>query len=142
MKTSLAVVFGAALVMGAILAGCSGGSPAPASSAKSGTQSPPASNASPAETYRQAFEKPVTVNEAQSPGGERLTVQYAAMAICKAVDVPYQWDKSQNLAGDVCRRFIGSLNVSGMSAKQALTNVVSPLGARYEFDENGVYLCK
>jgi hypothetical protein len=142
MRTSLAVVLGLAFVMGAILIGCTGSNEGTAPAAKAGAQTPPAAAVSLAEQHRKALDQAVTVNAAESPGGERLTVQYAAIAICKAVGVPYQWDKSSSLAGDVCRRFIPPLNVSGVPGKQALTDLLSPLGVRFEVDDSGVYLCR
>jgi hypothetical protein len=142
MKTSHAVVLGLALIMGAILGGCTGANEGAAPAAKAGAQTPPAANLSPTEKYRQALNKPVTVNATQSPDASQLTVQYAAIAICKAAGVPYQWDKSSGLAGEVCRRFIAPLNVSGVPGKQVLTDLLSPLGIRFEVDENGVYLCR
>lgn len=95
-----------------------------------------------AEQYKSALEKPVTVSAAQSPDGSQLTVQYAAIAICNAAGVPYQFDKSRNLAGNQTGRFIPPLQLAGDPANQALSNLLAPLGLRYEVDDNGVYLCR
>ena len=94
------------------------------------------------EAYKLAMEKPVTVSATQSPDGAQLTVQYAVIAICEAAGVPYQWEKSAQLAGDVCRQFVSPLKVSGVSGKQALTDVLTPLGVHYEIDDQGVYVTR
>jgi len=140
MRTSCVAVL--VLAVGTVFAGCIGNGAKPSPAAKAGVQTPPAASVSSVDNYKQMLDKPVTVNAAQSSGGERLTVQYAAIAICKAAGVPYQWDKSASRAGDACRRFIAPLNVNGIPAKQALTDMLAPLGVRFEVDENGIYLSK
>ncbi|MCC6699439.1 MAG: hypothetical protein IT365_27690 [Candidatus Hydrogenedentes bacterium] len=114
-----------------------------------GTEQPPAPNApqtqagqASAAAYQTALDKPVTVSAAQSPDGAQLTVQYAAIALCEAAGVPYQWEKSRQLAGDVCSQFVPPLNVSGISGKQALTDLLTPLGVRYEIDGQGLYVTR
>lgn len=95
-----------------------------------------------AAAYQSAMERPLTVSAAQSPDGAQLTVQYAAIAICETAGVPYQWEKSRQLAGDVCSRFVSPLKVSGVSGRQALTDLLTSLGVRYEIDGQGVYMTR
>ena len=64
------------------------------------------------------------------------------MAICEAAGVPYQFEKSKSLAGDECRRFIAPLQVNGIPATQALSDLLTPLNLRYEIDDQGVYLSR
>jgi hypothetical protein len=64
------------------------------------------------------------------------------MAICEAAGVPYQFQKSQSMAGDVCRQFVAPVSVSGTSAKQALMSLLGPLGVQYEIDDIGLFLKK
>ena len=87
-----------------------------------------------------ALDKDVSVDIGQSPDGERLTVQYAVMAICDAASVPYQWEKSANLADPERRRFVTPVHVSNVAAKQAISDVLSPVGLKFDVDENGLYL--
>ena len=100
-------------------------------------------SAAAADNFRQALEQPITVNVSRSPDGNQLTVQFAAISICKAAgDVPYQFEKSQKLAGDDCRRFVAPLQVGNIPASQALSNLLAPLNLRYEVDNQGVYLTR
>ncbi|HUW59953.1 MAG TPA: hypothetical protein VMZ06_03020 [Candidatus Bathyarchaeia archaeon] len=117
-----------------MIAGCS---QTPAGKTVEVTESPDTSD-----NLKQALEKPISASAAQSPGGGRLTVQYAVMAICEAAGVPYQFEKSKRLAGDECRRFIAPLQVNGIPATQALSDLLAPLNLRYEVDDAGVYLSR
>lgn len=93
-----------------------------------------------AEAFRQKLEQPVAVNVAQSPDGDRLTVQYAAIAIAEEAGVPYQWDKSAQLAHPQRTRYIAPLRIAGKPAAQALADVLGPVELSFGIDENGVYL--
>ncbi len=93
-----------------------------------------------AEAYRQKLKQPITVNVAQSPDGDRLTVQYAAIAIAEEAGVPYQWDKSAQLAHPQRTRYIAPLRIAGKPAAQALADVLGPVELSFGIDENGVYL--
>ena len=96
-----------------------------------------------ADHFKQALDRPVTINAAQSPDAEWLTVQFAAMEICKAAgNVPYQFEKSQQLAGQYARGFIEPFQANGIPASQALSSLLAPLNLRYEVDDKGVYLTK
>ena len=90
--------------------------------------------------YAKKLEQPVTVNASQSPDGDRLTIQYAAIEICKAAGVPYQWKKSQKLAGEKTRRYIEPIHFENTPANQILNSILEPLGLKYAIDENGIYL--
>ena len=86
------------------------------------------------------FNQPVTVNVSQSPDGDRLTVQYAVMAIAKAAGMQYQWDKSQKLAGEKARQYIKPINFENTPANQAIISILEPVGLTYALDESGVFL--
>lgn len=92
------------------------------------------------EVYRQKLEQPITINVTQSPDGERLTVQHAAIAIAEAAGVPYQWDKSARLADPQRRNYIEPLRVDGKPAAQAIVELLEPLEMGYGIDAGGVYL--
>ncbi len=94
-----------------------------------------------AEEYAQKIKQSITVNVNQSPDGDRLTVQYAAIAIAKAAGVPYQWDKSTQLAEPERRQYIKPLEING-TATGALNDLLSPIGLSYGIDKNGLYLCR
>lgn len=86
------------------------------------------------------LEQPVNVNISTSPDGDRLTVQYAAMEIAKAAGIPYQWQKSQDLAGSKARRYIEPFAAENKSAADALNELLMPIGLTYGVDENGLFL--
>jgi hypothetical protein len=94
------------------------------------------------EGFAEALKKTVSVDIDRSPDGERLTVQFAVMAICRAADVPYQWDKSGTLADPERRQFIEPVHITGVVAEQAITDIVSPVGLKLGLDEDGLYLHK
>ena len=93
-----------------------------------------------AEEYKTSMQNEISAKVDKSPGGERLTVQFAAIAICTDAGVLYQWEKSQELAGENARRFIGPINFNKVTAEKALSSLLAPLGLTYGVDDNGVYL--
>jgi len=64
------------------------------------------------------------------------------MAVCKAVSVPYNWDKSAELTDTECRRYIEPINIEDKVASQAIADMLGPVGLLYGIDSNGVYLYK
>lgn len=92
------------------------------------------------DVYKQKLEQPVTVNVATSPDGDRLTIQYAAIAIAEAAGVPYQWDKSAKLADPQMRNYIEPVHVDGNIASQALADLLGPVGLTYKIEPDGIYL--
>ncbi len=92
------------------------------------------------ETYAEKLRQTVTVNIGNSPDGDRLTVQYAVIAVCEAAGVPYNWDKSAKLADPERRRYIEPVNIKDNVAGQALADILVPVGLLYGVDAAGVYL--
>ena len=90
--------------------------------------------------FKAKLEQPVTVYIEHSPENDKLSLQYAVIAICKAAGVPYNWDKSANLAEPLRRKFIDPLNLKDKVASQSIIDIVSPVGLAYGIDVNGVYL--
>jgi beta-lactamase regulating signal transducer with metallopeptidase domain len=90
--------------------------------------------------YEELLGKAVTVDVNQSPDGDRLTVQYAATAVCEAAGVPYQWDKSQRHAREKCRRYIEPVRIKDTPAGKAIAEILKPHGLAYGLDVNGLYL--
>ena len=90
--------------------------------------------------FKQRLVEPVTVHIDHSPDNDRLSVQYAVMAICKAAGVPYNWDKSAELADPQRRYYIDPVNIENNTASQAIADMVGPIGLLYGVDANGVYL--
>jgi hypothetical protein len=95
-----------------------------------------------AEEYQTSLQKEISAKLDKSPDGERLTVQYAAIAICTSAGVPYQWEKSQKFTGEYARRFIRPINFNKVTAGKALASLLAQLGLTYGVDDNGVYLQK
>ncbi|HAL45778.1 MAG TPA: hypothetical protein DCP47_07685 [Phycisphaerales bacterium] len=96
----------------------------------------------PVKNFKQELEKPVTVNVQKSPDGDRLTIQYAVIAICEAAKVPYNWDKSVELADSQREKYIDPVNIENKVASQAIADLIGPVGLSYNLDEKGVYLYK
>lgn len=94
------------------------------------------------EQLAEALKKTVSVDIDRSSDGERLTVQYAVMAICEAARVPYQWDKSGTLTDPERRHFIEPVHITGVVAEQAILDILSPVGLKFGLDDNGLYLHK
>ncbi len=94
------------------------------------------------EKFKRQIEEPVTVHIERSPENDRLSVQYAVIAVCKAAGVPYQWDKSTELTDTECRRYIEPVNLKDKVASQAIADMAGLVGLLYGVDVNGVYLYK
>lgn len=94
------------------------------------------------ERFKQPLEKPVTVHIEHSPDNDRLSVQYAVMAVCQAAGVPYNWDKSVKLAGSECRQYLEPVNIEENVASQAIADMLGSIGLLYGVDADGVYLYK
>jgi tetratricopeptide (TPR) repeat protein len=92
--------------------------------------------------YAKNLRNKITVSVAKSPDGDRLTFQYAAIELCKAANVPYQWDKSQKQGGEAVRRYIEPVHFENTTADAALKSLLAPVGLTYQLDEEGVFLCK
>lgn len=92
--------------------------------------------------YNEKMLKTVKADCEKSPDGSGLTVQYAAIAICESAGIPYQWDKSAQLAGPEVRNFISPLHVKDLTAEQALLDLLGPMGLRFDVDQKGLYLYK
>ncbi len=82
----------------------------------------------------------VSVNISHSPNNSKLSVQYAVMAIAKAAGVPYQWEKSQKLAGTKARQYIQPVNFENTPATEALIEILEAVGLSYSVDEAGIFL--
>ncbi len=82
----------------------------------------------------------VTVDIDHSPKNNRLSIQYAVIAICEDAGIPYQGEKSARLANPECRSYTEPLHIENVTLEKALLDVLSPVGLRYDFDENGLYL--
>jgi beta-lactamase regulating signal transducer with metallopeptidase domain len=94
------------------------------------------------EKFKQQLEEPVTVHVDKSPDGDRLTIQYAAMAVCKAAGVPYNWDRSAELGEPERRQYVEPVNIEDKVASQAIADMAGPVGLLYGLDADGVYLYK
>jgi hypothetical protein len=95
-----------------------------------------------ADRFRELLEEAVSVDIDHSPGSDRLSVQYAVMAICEAAGVPYQWDKSAELADQQQRQYTEPVHIKDVPAKDALADILGPFGLSYSLDEAGLYLHK
>jgi hypothetical protein len=94
------------------------------------------------EQYKETLKTVISVDIDKSPDGNTLTVQYAVIAICEKAGVPYQWEKSKELASPECKQFIASVHIKDMPAEEAIMGILSPVGLKFEVDGNGLYLCK
>ena len=94
------------------------------------------------ERYLEALSNKVTVNIDQSPGGQRLTVQYAVLAVCEPAGVPYQREHSAKLADPERKRFVPPVHVENVPAQQVISGILSPVGLKFGVDDNGLYLHK
>ena len=102
-----------------------------------------AQKTSPAKTnFKEPLDKEVTVDVDHSPNNTKLSVQYAVIAVCKAAGIPYQWDKSAELADPERRKYIEPLHITGATAKTVLKEMLEPVGLSYAIDSNGLYLCR
>jgi len=90
--------------------------------------------------FHEKLRNNITVDIDNSPQNERLTVQYAVIAICEKAGIPYQWEKSAGLADPQRRNFIEPLHIKNISMEKALLDVLTPVGLRYDLDEKGLYL--
>ncbi|MFC1766691.1 hypothetical protein ACFL6U_32020, partial [Planctomycetota bacterium] len=93
------------------------------------------------EAFEKELLKPVTVSVSHSPDSDRLSVQYAVIAVCQAAAIPYNWDKSARLVDPLRRRFMEPVTIENQTAYQALREIVQPIGLSFGADTNGVYLC-
>jgi hypothetical protein len=92
--------------------------------------------------YYQQMSKNVTVDIDKSPDGSGLTVQYAIIAVCRAADVPYKWEKSAQLAEPQRRQFIEPLHIKEITARKAITDILKPFGLDYATDSDGLFIYK
>ncbi len=70
---------------------------------------------------------------------DRISVQYAVMAICRNVGIPFQFEKSKAAAGDACRRWVYP-DFLDVPAGEALRELLTPLGLAYSVDEQGLFI--
>jgi len=80
-----------------------------------------------------------TVAFDRGPEGKK-TVQDAVMEICKVNFIPYQGDKSAQLADPELRRFIEPIRMNDVTVEQALLAVLNPVGLRFDVDNRGLFL--
>jgi len=92
--------------------------------------------------YRDNLKRNVSLDIDKSPDNQPLTVQYAIIAICEKVGIPYQWEKSQKLASPECTKFIKTVHIKDIEVEKALMSILTPVGLKFEVDGNGLYLCK
>jgi len=84
----------------------------------------------------------VTVDIEKGPDNRELTVQFAVKAICEDAGVPYQFEKSGELADPQRRNFTDPVHIKDVTLEKALLDVLSPVGLRFDLDENGLFLYK
>lgn len=89
---------------------------------------------------RSLLQKVVTVHIDRSPDSNRLSVQYAVMAVCTAAGLSYDWKTSAEKADPKRRQFTDALHISNVTAEQALARVLGPVNLRYDVGQNGLYL--
>lgn len=90
--------------------------------------------------FEQLLHKPVTLDISKSPDGDRLTVQYAAIAVCEVAGVPYQWEKSAKLAEPGRSKYIEPVHIKDKLVSEAINDILKPLSLSYGLDANGLYL--
>jgi len=83
--------------------------------------------------YKLALKQKVTIEEKQ------ISVQYAIISILKQVGVPYQWNKSAELADPERRRWV-QVQIHDLPAEEAITNILVNVGLSYEIEDAGLYL--
>ena len=93
-----------------------------------------------ASRYNDRLTNKVTVDVDHSPKNDKLSVQYAVIAVCKDVGIPYQWDKSAKLADPERKRFIKPVHIKDVPLEKALLDILTPVGLQFGLDENGLYL--
>ena len=84
----------------------------------------------------------VTVDIDKSPDGSGLTIQYAVMAVCEAAGVPYKWDTSAKLAEPQRLSFIKPLHIKDKIARDAITDILKPVGLDYAVGGDGLFIYK
>jgi len=105
---------------------------------KDGAMSEVGTSAAP--SFQAPLDKIVSVDTEQSPGGGRLTVQYGVMAVCDAAGIAYQFEKSMQLSGGLNARYIDPVNVSDITAEEAIRQILAPVGLKFSVDAAGLYL--
>jgi len=68
-----------------------------------------------------------------------VPLHYAMVAILNQAEVPYQWDKSDELMGALAGRVV-DVALADISAGEALDRILGPLGLGYSIDADGVIL--
>jgi len=92
--------------------------------------------------FKNLLKTKISVDADKSPDGQAITVQYAVIAICEKAGVPYQWEKSKQLASPECRQFIASVHIKDIPAEKVITDILAPVKLGFDIDNNGLYLCK
>lgn len=72
---------------------------------------------------------------------DRLSVQYAVMNICQQVGLHYQWEKSQLAVSPANRAWVKP-DISDIPAREALEQLLHPLGISYQVDRDGLSLVR
>ncbi|MFZ1074689.1 MAG: hypothetical protein WAO21_14785 [Verrucomicrobiia bacterium] len=72
---------------------------------------------------------------------DRITVQYAVMALAKQAKLGYDWDASQANAGEVCKNYI-TPEIDGIPLREALTNILEPEALTYDIRDGKIVLKK
>jgi len=93
-------------------------------------------------SYEELLKKKISVSVSHSPEGEKLSVQYAVIAVCEAAGIPYKWQKSSRLAGQERTRYIGKVQFDNIEVRQALGEILDPVGLVYRLDHDGLYILK
>lgn len=72
---------------------------------------------------------------------DKLSVQYAVMAICDQIGMSYQWEKSKTNTAPLNRRWVKPHFVD-VPANQVLAELLEPLGLTFETKAGNIYLSR
>jgi tetratricopeptide (TPR) repeat protein len=92
------------------------------------------------EKFKSLLSRNIDIDIRNSPDGDRLTIQYAVLAVCEQIGVPYNFKKSIELTNSKCQKYISRVRMQNIVAYKAIDRIVQPHGLSCDFDDEGLFL--
>jgi hypothetical protein len=72
----------------------------------------------------------------------KASVQDIAQALAQQAGLKYEWQKSHTQTDPVCRQWVRNVAIEAKTCREALDQILGPVGLRYQVENGAIVLCR
>jgi beta-lactamase regulating signal transducer with metallopeptidase domain len=73
---------------------------------------------------------------------EQASVQDIVRSLAEQAGLKYDWQRSYNQTDPLCRQWVRNVNIDGQTCRQALEQILKPVGLRYQVEDGVLFLSR